>query len=123
MIKVESEVADDFMIRTDRKALLTILSELLENATRFAPYGDIIIGCREQDQNKIVFSVSDNGPGIAPEDRDRIFAQFTKLNSFTEGIGLGLSLCQNTARMLGGDLTLDDHYTQGARFVITLPIG
>lgn len=123
MIQVESEVADDFMIRTDRKALLTILSELLENATRFAPYGDIIIGCREQDQNKIVFSVSDNGPGIAPEDRDRIFAQFTKLNSFTEGIGLGLSLCQNTARMLGGDLTLDDHYTQGARFVITLPIG
>jgi signal transduction histidine kinase len=66
--------------------------------------------------------VSDTGPGISPTDKERIFTEFTKLDTFTEGIGLGLPLSQRTARLLGGDLILDDSFSPGTRFIITLPL-
>jgi signal transduction histidine kinase len=117
-----SSVSDDFTIRTDRNALSSILTELLSNAVRFAPEGTITLSCYLKGEDTIAFAVSDMGPGIAPDDRDRIFTMFTKLDSFTEGIGLGLPLSRHTANLLGGDLVLDDTYTDGTRFVLTLPI-
>lgn len=117
-----SSVPDDFTIRSDSNALSSILTELLDNAVRFAPDGTITLSCALKDKDTISFAVSDMGSGIAPEDRDRIFTMFTKLDSFTEGIGLGLPLSRHTARLLGGDLVLDDTYTDGTRFILTLPI-
>ena len=70
----------------------------------------------------IRFVVTDTGIGVAEEDHQRIFAQFTKLDDFTEGIGLGLTLGKRVALMLGGDLTIDALHTGGARFILTLPL-
>lgn len=120
-ITLVSAVSDNYTICTDRQALASILTELIDNAIRFAPEGTITVSCRQQDDATITIAVADTGPGINPDDRNRIFTQFTKLDSFTEGIGLGLPLSRHTARLLGGDLTLDENYTNGSRFMITLP--
>lgn len=121
-VVVESTVSDDFTIRTDREALISILTELVINALRFTPEGSITIACCQQDDDTVLFTVTDTGMGISSENRECIFTPFIKLDSFTEGIGLGLPLSRHTAHLLGGDLTLDETYTDGTRFVLTLPI-
>ena len=117
-----SNVPDQLTIHTDHEALRSILAELLDNALKFAPQSTIEIRCSQSSEQNVSFSVSDDGPGISPADKELIFTEFTKLDSFTEGIGLGLPLSQRTARLLGGDLTLDDNFSPGTRFVITLPL-
>lgn len=116
-----SNVPDQQTIHTDHEALRTILAELLDNALKFAPQSTIEIRCSQSSEQNVSFSVSDDGPGISQADKEIIFTEFTKLDSFTEGIGLGLPLSQRTARMLGGDLVLDNNFNPGTRFVITLP--
>ncbi len=121
-IKVDTEVPDSLTIRTDMQILRTILDELLDNAIKFTKEGSITIGCRQTDEHTICFSVSDTGTGIPLSERNRIFTPFTKLNSFTEGIGLGLSLCYHAAHQLGGDLIYDETYTKGTRFIVSIPL-
>lgn len=121
-ITISSDVSDNLIIHSDHRALLSILIELLDNAIKFAPQGTIEIGCSQNDERSVNFNVSDTGPGISPTDKERIFTEFTKLDTFTEGIGLGLPLSQRTARLLGGDLTLDESFSPGTRFIITLPL-
>jgi sigma-B regulation protein RsbU (phosphoserine phosphatase) len=119
--KFESEVPDTLTIHTDREALRSILDELLDNANKFTHEGYITINCRQEDAN-VIFSVSNTGTRIPADARDRIFTPFTKLSTFTEGIGLGLSLSRHTARQLGGDITYDATYETGTRFVVKIPI-
>lgn len=122
-LALETAVPDTLHLLTNRNFLYEILAELLENANRFTQQGKITIGCEQEDGDASVrFIVTDTGIGIAPEHHERIFAQFTKLDDFTEGIGLGLTLSQRIARILGGDLMVDAHYSGGARFVLTLPV-
>lgn len=121
-IAIETEVADDFTIHTNREALLKVLGELLDNSNKFTKEGHITIGCRQKDDENMEITVSDTGLGIPLDKRDRIFSQFTKLDVFSEGIGLGLSICQNTIHMLGGEIVLDENNSCGTRFIITLPI-
>ena len=119
--KFESEVPDTLTIHTDREALRSVLDELLDNANKFTSEGNITVNCRQEDTN-IIFSVSNTGTSIPAEAHDRIFTPFTKLSSFTEGIGLGLSLSRHTARQLGGDITYDGTYEEGTRFIVRIPI-
>jgi len=120
-IAFDTEVPETLTIHTDRQALLSILDELLYNANKFTKEGSITLGCCQKDEDSVNFIVSDTGPGIPASYRNRIFIQFTKLDSFSEGVGLGLSLCRNTARQLGGDLIYDDTYQDGTRFILTIP--
>lgn len=122
VLKVESEVDDTMSIRTNCDFLQKILKELLENASRFTREGSITIGCSSNGNNTLNFIVTDTGIGVAEEDHQRIFAQFTKLDDFTDGIGLGLTLCKRVALLLEGDLNIDASYHDGARFILTLPI-
>ena len=66
--------------------------------------------------------VEDTGCGIPEKEAEHIFDRFVKLDSFKEGIGLGLPLSRKLAEQLGGTVTLDTTYKEGARFVVTLPI-
>ena len=120
-IKVESNVPDTFTIHTNREALLSILDELLDNANKFTLEGCITINCSLENAD-IIISVSNTGAKIPVEARDHIFIPFTKLDSFTEGIGLGLSLSRHIAHQLGGDITYDDTYDNGTRFIVKIPI-
>ncbi len=129
-VHVDASISATCAIRTDRKALLFILTELLDNARKFAPVGPVTLGCHTASEecqesgspatSAIIFTVTDCGPGIPATAHDSIFSHFTKLNTFTEGVGLGLPLCRITARQLGGDLCLDSDYHNGSRFILTL---
>jgi signal transduction histidine kinase len=68
----------------------------------------------------IVLSVVDTGCGIPEEKAEEIFQSFAKVDSFVPGIGLGLTLCRSLVRLIGGEVTLDTNYTNGARFVVKL---
>jgi signal transduction histidine kinase len=96
------------------------LSKLLDNAAKFTKQGSITLNlCQEE--GKLHFSVSDTGPGIPADKKDYIFERFTKLDSFTQGTGLGLSVARMIAEHLGGTLTLDTEYNQGAKFDLIIP--
>ena len=121
-LKVEHHVPDSLHIITDKGCLLKVLSELLHNANKYTREGSITISCIQPDSQSICFMVSDTGPGIAEEQHEHVFSQFTKLDDFSEGLGMGLTLCRKLAGLLGGHITLDAAYTKGARFVLTLPV-
>jgi Signal transduction histidine kinase len=70
----------------------------------------------------VLFTVEDTGPGIPADKADFIFDKFTKIDMFTEGLGLGLFLCQRVVQLMGGKLTLDSEYTTGSRFILSLPL-
>lgn len=122
ILKVECHVPDSLHIITDQGCLLKVLSELLHNANKYTQEGSITLSCIHPDNQSVIFMVSDTGPGIAEELHEHVFTQFTKLDDFSEGLGMGLTLCKQLAGLLGGHITLDAAYTKGARFVLTLPV-
>ncbi len=105
---------------TDPQRLHQILLNLLTNAAKFTTKGSITLGFKEEEE-RVVFSVTDTGIGIKPDKKDVIFDRFVKLDRDTQGTGLGLTISRLIARMLGGDVELDTTYNKGARFVLFLP--
>jgi signal transduction histidine kinase len=118
-LKVELP-ADNLTVTTNKAYLTKILSELLHNANKYTLQGHITIGCERGADDSICFYVADSGPGIPKEDQERVFTQFTKLNNFNEGLGMGLFLCRQLAQRLGATLVLDTQYVDGTRMVLTL---
>ena len=116
-----TSLPDDLHVHTDREHLFRILCELLFNAKKFAD-GGIVRLLLESDADSIKFIVEDNGPGIPEAERESIFSHFIKLDSFSEGLGLGLNLSHRFARRMGGELKLDTDYTSGCRFILTIPM-
>ena len=122
-LEISTNLPDNLQIETNKTYVKKILEELLYNANKFTTNGSIAISNKQLDSKHICFQISDTGPGIPFDDRDRIFNQFTKLNNFNEGLGMGLYLCRRLASLLGGTLDLDITYTNGASFVLILPMG
>lgn len=96
------------------------IRELMHNAVRFS-HGQPVTLSYEVENSAVHFFVSDQGPGIPPENVERIFDRFIKLNYFSQGLGLGLSVVRLIATTLGGSVRVDTSYTQGARFILTIP--
>ncbi len=113
---------DSLLILTNKMILLKVLRELLDNANQFTQNGSITLCCYQPDEASVCFSVTDTGQGIPEEYRTKIFKKFFKPNEFSEGLGLGLTLCLTAVEQLGGTIRLDEAYTTGARFIITLPL-
>lgn len=111
---------------SDRDKVHRILSNLVDNARKYAPTGPIELGVEQLD-DAVRFTVDDEGPGIDPADRERIFERFVQLDQSSTrrqgGIGLGLHLSRELAGLLGGQLTVTDAPGGGARFCLTLPGG
>jgi signal transduction histidine kinase len=120
-IRLESHLPEVFTIKTNGHHLLIALTELLFNAFHFTPEGSVTMRI-DADDDHVHFTVEDTGPGIPSDKADFIFEKFTKINMFTEGLGLGLFLCRRVVELLGGHLTLDPQYTKGSRFVLELPL-
>ena len=113
-----------FMFRTDPRRAQQILINLLTNACKHTVKGSIVLASSlSENPGEVTFSVTDTGPGVPPEQAEKIFDRFTKLNEFVQGTGLGLSICREIATKMGGRVYLDTSYTAGgARFVFVLPI-
>ena len=118
-LRFETNVADDFKIRSSTYRLKNALAHLMDNAMKFTELGHVELRC-EQQGNHLRFIVTDTGCGIKAEDRERIFETFQKVDDFKTGVGLGLPICRRLIRSLGGEVSLDTAYTKGARFIITV---
>ena len=120
-VQVDSDVA---ITLTDRDKLRRILVNLVENAVKYAPDGCIDVHAEKVD-DELMLSVTDEGLGIPPSDRDRIFDRFIQLDQSSTrrqgGTGLGLHLSRELARVLNGRLTVTDAPGGGARFLLVLP--
>jgi signal transduction histidine kinase len=113
---------DSFMFRSQEGVLGRMLTPLLDNAVKSTPEGIVTLRA-ETNGKQLVLTVEDQGIGIPAEKAEQIFERFFKLDSFTEGLGLGLTYSRVLARRMGGDVKLDTSYQgPGARFVVTLPI-
>lgn len=121
-----TEDIQEIKIFSDLEKLTNVLSYLLENAVKFTEKGEIDFGCAIQDRNNILFYVKDTGPGISKTEQEKIFNKFTQVdNSYTRvysGAGLGLSLCKENVKFLGGKLFIDSHPGQGSIFYFTIPL-
>ena len=97
-------------VRADRDMLFQAFANLLDNAIKYTPVGGIIsVYCSSHDVNA-VFTITDSGPGIPADQRDKIFQRFYRIDKSrsTTGNGLGLSLVQAVARLHGATVTLTD---------------
>lgn len=113
----------ELMIKTNQDRLLQILVHLLQNAAKFTEQGSITLEYRlNEEAQQIIYIVTDTGKGIPADKHNFVFERFAKLDDFTQGTGLGLPICKLVAEKLGGILIIDENYTQGCRFVLTLPL-
>lgn len=109
-------------IETDDSRLQQVLINLLINATKFTPQGNITLELKKNSEEELLFSVTDTGCGIPKEKQASIFQRFEKLNENAQGSGLGLSICQIIIEHIGGKLWIDPDYTGGSRFFFTHPV-
>lgn len=121
-----TEDIQEIKILSDLDKLTKVLTYLLENAVKFTDKGEIDFGCAIQDRNNILFYVKDTGVGISVNEQEKIFEKFTQVdNSYTRvysGAGLGLSLCKEIIKLIGGKLFIDSHLGQGSIFYFTIPL-
>ncbi len=112
----------DYTLHSNKKALRKILDQLMKNALKFTDKGQIELKVRERAANGgIEFAVTDTGIGVDEEHHSKIFERFYKVDSFKQGLGLGLTMSRKIAELLGGTLEIDASYKKGARFILTLP--
>ncbi|MCY0999395.1 ATP-binding protein [Myxococcus sp. MISCRS1] len=112
-------------LETDETRLSQVLRNLVSNALKFTEAGHVTVSAAPGPRDTVVFTVKDTGIGIAPEDHERIFEEFTQLDSHLQrkvkGTGLGLPLARRLVELLGGTLTLQSAPGEGSTFTITLP--
>ena len=107
---------------TDGMRVQQIMINFLTNACKHTTSGEIVFGSSlTENPGYITFYVADTGPGVPKEEAENIFDRFVKLDPNKQGAGLGLSICRLVAHSLGGKVWLDTSYTDGARFVLTIP--
>jgi PAS domain S-box-containing protein len=102
-----------------------ILTNLLSNALKYSPDGSPIAVTCALDGDRVVTTVCDEGPGVAPGDRERIFEKFTRLGDHLtrpqQGVGLGLYIARRSLDEMGGEIWCDERPGGGARFGFSLP--
>jgi len=117
-------------LETDEPKVSQILRNLLSNALKFTEQGEVRISAMtpSADSRFVLFSVSDTGIGIAPDDQERIFLEFVQAKASpskvkVKGTGLGLAISRRLANLLGGNLTVQSELGKGSTFTLRLPIG
>ncbi|MGO3152422.1 MAG: sensor histidine kinase [Galactobacter sp.] len=116
---------DQCLVHGDRDLLMTACKNLIDNAIRHSPDGTAVgVGLRRRD-GLVSVTVTDRGPGIAEEDRERVFERFYRVDPArsraTGGTGLGLSIVRHVASSHGGEVTLWSQPGQGSSFTVRLP--
>lgn len=122
---VEVHIASDLPgVYADHDMILRVLTNLLDNAVKFTPRHRHIALNVAQAGNEIIFTVSDDGIGIPPEHRQRIFDRFVRLENVegVSGIGLGLAFCKLAVEAHGGRIWVESGVSQGSHFKFTLPL-
>ena len=131
-IQVSPE-AEALRFVVNQKMAVKALYLLLDNAIKFT-HPLVLEGRKDRhskahvtvrigaDSDQVTFAVEDTGIGVPSEQAEHIFDEFVQLNKYSEGTGIGLSIARSLVRRMNGDITLDTTYTDGARFVMSLPL-
>ena len=114
-------------LRGDPKALTEILMNLLSNAVKFTSEGEILVRAGQgPGGDGVEISVADSGIGISADAKQRLFNPFVQADTSIRrrfgGTGLGLVICQRLARLLGGEIEIEDQHPRGTRFQVRLPL-
>lgn len=119
-LKEEDELALEIDVDKDR--LVQVLTNFLNNASKFTEKGFIKLGYQYLDhEEKVCIYVQDTGRGIPREERQIIFSRFYKQNEFSQGAGLGLSICKVIVEKLRGRIDLKSEVGKGSSFMVILP--
>ena len=109
---------DELIINSNYNYIVQVLDNLLSNASKFTHEGSVTLAYEvKKETNQLIFTVTDTGIGIPIDEQEHVFERFVKLDNFSQGAGLGLSICRIVAERLGGFLIIDREYTQGTRFI------
>ena len=107
----------DYRIYTDKKRLMQVVTNFINNALKFTSEGQILLEYHPvEGTGQIEFSVTDTGMGIALDAVATVFDRFVKLNTFAKGTGLGLSICKSIIEHLGGTIGAESELGVGSRF-------
>ena len=109
------------MLNTNARMAVRALALLLDNAQKFTKTGTVTLRLKPASVGQMAFVVEDTGIGIPVEEAEHVFDEFVQLDEYYDGTGIGLTVARSIARRLGGDIVLDTSYTEGSRFVFTLP--
>jgi signal transduction histidine kinase len=112
---------------TDESKVSQILRNFISNALKFTERGEVRVSARlASEGDRIILAVADTGIGIAPDDQEAIFEEFTQLENALQrrvkGTGLGLPLCRKLATLLGGRVEVDSQVGVGSTFSVVLPL-
>lgn len=115
-----AEHLPESVIMMDQNRFTQVMTNLLHNAIKFTDRGSIEFGYRKVDK-ELYFYVKDTGCGIPEDQLDTIFGRFVKVNSFEQGFGLGLAICEKIVEGLGGHIGVKSELGKGSVFWFTLP--
>lgn len=120
----ERFIAPAYSVNLDNDHIREIMNNLIENAVKYTPSGEILVDVTGDD-DKVVVSVKDNGVGIPAEDIQHLFQKFYRVDDTKTrdigGTGLGLYLCRRLAEIMGGRIWVESVYSKGSTFFVELP--
>lgn len=125
-VTLENAVPAGLVARADPERLRQVLSNLIDNAIKYGrPEGRVTIGGRPLDENRVELTVRDDGPGIPPEAKERVFERFYRVDKARAreqgGTGLGLAIVKNVMQAHGGEVRVESAPGAGTTFFLTLP--
>jgi signal transduction histidine kinase len=126
LFKLNIDTNYNYIINSDVNRLKQVLSNLLDNAFKYTERGQIELGFTNT-SNSVTFYVSDTGHGIPKDKHEAIFDRFYQLKHAndrrtTNGTGLGLTICKNLVKLLGGKIWIESEEGKGSKFMIRIPV-
>jgi signal transduction histidine kinase len=120
-VTIRTSVDTEVMVSGDNGLLKQMVGNLLDNAIRYARRGGLVTAVLRRDAGNITIRVSDDGDGIAPGNRERVFERFVRFDGRSQGAGLGLPIARWIAEAHGGTLRLESTGAGGSCFAVILP--
>jgi len=114
-------VTPPLMVNGDRLHLRRLFFNIIDNAIKFTPEGGCVDMQIENAQGKIITSIRDTGPGISPENLEKIFEEFYRADKNTPGSGLGLNIAYSIAKLHQGNIQVESQIGRGSTFRVILP--
>jgi signal transduction histidine kinase len=124
MAKVEEGLP---RVMADPEKMTRVIERVLDNSLKFTPpEGYVHISALKSSESIITITIENSGPGIPSSDTERVFERFEQsgdiMTAKPEGTGLGLPIARNIVHKHGGQIRIDENFTEGCRTILTLPV-